>query len=63
VLIYNHSKGKRPKKRRIKMKKAEQIKWLQEIECRLYYELEKETDFKKQNKYERVKSLLEKIGR
>ncbi len=43
------------------MKKAEQIKWLQSVECRLYYELEQEINVKKQSKYERVRSLLERM--
>lgn len=45
------------------MTKAEKIKWLQNVECRLYYELEQETvvDVKKQNKYQRVRALLESM--
>lgn len=45
------------------MTKAEQIKRLQGIECRLYYELENApfVDVKKQLKYERVNTLLKKM--
>lgn len=46
------------------MTKAEQIKWLQGVECRLYYELDREfpvIDTKKAMKHKRVCALLEKM--
>lgn len=45
------------------MTKQMQIKRLQEIECRIFYELEAAAfvDVKKQRKYERVNALLHKM--
>jgi len=59
VVLSDHKAGRKESI----MTKAEQIKWLQGIECRLYYELDGQhlVDVDKKNKYNRVNALLVKM--
>lgn len=41
--------------------KQDKIRWLQAVECRLYYELENTVDTAKHIKYNKVKALLDKM--